>query len=101
MAYRSSVNASTNCTPFRMVHGREQNLPVDIMYPSARETDPATPRCAPEYVEWVRRAPASAHEFARKHLDRSAIRQKHGYDAHAKQCPGFKSGDKVRYYYPP
>ena len=100
MAYRSSVHSSTGCTPFVMVHGREQNLPVDLMFPTAAETGPP-PQCAPEYVEWVRRAIATAHNFARAHLDKSAVRQKRGYDAHAKERPGFAVGDKVRYYYPP
>ena len=83
-----------------MVHGREQNLPVDLMYPTAAETGPA-PQCGPEYVEWVRRAIASAHNFARAHLEKSAIRQKRGYDAHAREQPSYQVGDKVRYYYPP
>ena len=100
MAYRSSVHSSTGCTPFVMVHGQEQNLPVDLMYPTAAETGPA-PMCGPEYVEWVRRAIAAAHNFARAHLEKSAVRQKRGYDAHAREQPGYKVGDKVRYYYPP
>ena len=99
MAYRSSVHASTNCTPYRMLYGREQNLPVDIMYPTGQDTN--VPQCGPEYSEWVRRAISSAHDFARAHLDKSAIRQKRGYDANAKHRPPFKRGDKVRYYYPP
>jgi hypothetical protein len=100
MAYRSSVHSSTGCTPFMMLHGREQNLPVDIMFPTAAETGPP-PGCSPEYVEWVRRALATAHDFARAHLDKSALRQKRGYDAHAKERQGFTPGEKVRYYYPP
>jgi len=99
-AYRSSVHASTGCTPFAMVYGREQNLPVDLMYPTAAETGPQ-PQCGPEYVEWVRRALAASHNFARAHLDKAAVRQKRGYDAHAKERPGFKENEKVRYYYPP
>ena len=100
MAYRSSVHSSTGCTPFMMLHGREQNLPVDVMFPTAAETGPG-PQCGPEYVEWMRRAIATAHEFARAHLDKAALRQKRGYDAHAKERGGFVPGDKVRYYYPP
>lgn len=99
-AYRSTVHSSTGCTPFAMVFGREQNLPVDLMYPTAAETAPET-QCGPQYVEWVRRAIASSHQFARSHLDKAAIRQKRGYDAHAKARPSFNPDDKVRYYYPP
>ena len=100
MAYRSSVHSSTGVTPHAMLYGRELNLPVDIMYPTAAETG-AVPQCGPEYVEWIRRALANAHDFARARLDKSAIRQKRGYDAHAKGRPAFAEGDKVRYYYPP
>ena len=99
-AYRSSPHASTNCTPYAMVFGREMNLPVDLMYPTAVETS-CTPKCGPEYVDWIRQAIASAHQHARSSLDKSAIRQKLGYDAHSKRRPTLKPGDKVRYYYPP
>ena len=100
MAYRSSVHATTGCTPFSMVYGREMTLPVDLMYPSAKDLGDV-PQCGPEYVEWVRRAISSAHMFARSHLKKAAVRQKRGYDSRAKIREPLPVGSLVRYYYPP
>ena len=98
MAYRSSRHETTGCTPFCMVYGRECNLPADIMFPDIKNP---VPQCGPEYVEFIRRALDSAHEFARNHLKHAAIRQKRNYDRRAMERPQFKVGDLVRYYYPP
>jgi transposase InsO family protein len=100
MAYRSAVHASTGCTPFSMMYGREMNLPVDLQFPTNSDFE-GRPDCPSEYVEWVRRSIASAHDFARTHLGRSRARQKKGYDAHTKPKEPYKVGDLVRYYYPP
>ena len=99
MAYRSSVHSSTSCTPQIMVYGRELNLPVDLMFPSAHEED--NPPCGPAYVEYLRKAITTAHDFARDHLQKAAIRQKRGYDAYTRDRPAFKDGDLVRYFYLP
>jgi transposase InsO family protein len=100
MAYRSSQNSSTGCTPYSMVYGRECTMPIDLMYPDPSKTTPA-PACGPEYVNFIRKAIETAHLFARDHLRVAAIRQKRGYDAYAKDRPAFIPGDLVRYYYPP
>ena len=99
MAYRSSVHASTGCSPQIMVYGREMCLPVDLMFPSAHEED--NPPCGPAYVEYLRRAITSAHLFARDHLQKAAQRQKKGYDAYTRDRPAFQDGDLVRYFYLP
>ena len=99
MAYRTSVHASTGCTPQVMVYGREANLPIDLIYSPTNPPD--LPACGPEYVEFIRDAIRTAHEFARDHLRQAAVRQKKGYDAHAKNCAKFEVGDLVRYYYVP
>jgi hypothetical protein len=100
LAYRSSVHASTGTTPNMMVYGREANLPVDLMFPSASSYQGPS-GCSHEYVDWVRRALASAHDMARQHIGKAAIRQKRGYDIRAKTRPPFEVGDLVRYYYLP
>ena len=99
MAYRTSVHASTGCTPQLMVFGREANHPVDLVYPSPDRAEDFS--CSPEYVEFLRRAVRTAHEFARTHLHKAVIRQKRGYDAHARDAPKYKPGQLVRWYYPP
>jgi len=99
-AYRSSVNSSTGCTPYSMVYGREYTMPVDLVYPDPVDS-PAPPACGPEYVSFIRKGIEAAHKFARDHLRVAAVRQKRGYDAHARNRPAFNPGDLVRYYYPP
>ena len=99
MAYRTSVHSSTGCTPHLMVYGHECNLPVDLMFPTY-DPEPLPP-CGPEYVEYLRQAIRTAHGFAQDHLEKAAIRQKMGYDAHAKPRPQFQPGELVRYYYLP
>ena len=99
MAYRTSVHASTGCTPHLMVYGREANHPVDVVYPALNVIEDFS--CPSEYVEYLRRAVRTAHEFARTHLHKAALRQKRGYDAHARAAPEYKSGQLVRWYYPP
>ena len=51
-------------------------------------------------MDFLRRALESAHDLAREHLQKALVRQKRGYDAHAKQQSPYKPGDLVRYYYP-
>ncbi len=99
LAYRTSLHASTGCSPQLMVYGKEANLPVDLIYPTAVKG--YQPSCGPDYVDFIRSAIRTAHEFARDHLQVAATRQKRGYDAHAKTRPAFQPGDLVRYYYPP
>lgn len=100
MAYRSSINTSTGCSPYSMVFGREYTMPIDLMYPDP-DFQKKNPQCGPEYVSYIKRALETAHSFAREHLRVAAQRQKRNYDVHAKERNGFAVGDLVRYYYPP
>ena len=77
LAYRSSVNSSTGCTPHMMVYGREANLPVDLMYDRVPEE---LPGCPQYYVDFLRQGLTAAHSFAREHLQKAASRQKRNYD---------------------
>ena len=40
LAYRTSVQESTGCTPFELVFGRVARLPVDVMYGLPPMTSP-------------------------------------------------------------
>ena len=99
-AYRSSVHASTQCTPNSLVYGKETNLPIDLMIPGSHMSD-IKARNYPDYVQFVRKALQSVHSFARQHMGKALIRQKRNYDVHAKSRSSFKVGDLVRYYYVP
>ena len=78
MAYRSTIQESTGCTPNLLMLGRETNLPVDLMYgvPQSEEM----PSCAVEYVEWVKEASKEAFEIARTNMQKAAIRQEKSYN---------------------
>lgn len=97
-AYNSSVHSSTGITPHAMVYGHEMRLPVDLLFPGP--VGAPLPACGPEYVDLLRRTIGTAHDLARAHLGKALIRQKRGYDAHAKSQAPFVVGDLVRYYYP-
>jgi transposase InsO family protein len=97
-AYRSSVHDSTGCTPFSMLYGREMNLPVDLMFPDrSGRAQKQIERCGPAYVEWIREYLTRAHQFARHHLRKAAIRQKRNYDKRSKFRTKVSVGDLVRY----
>ena len=98
IAYRSSTQESTQCTPNLLMLGREVNLPVDLMF--QRRDDPQNPSCPQAYVEWVKAAMQEAYEFVQGNLKRSAIRQKRLYDR-GKVTRRCKVGDWVWRMIPP
>jgi len=99
-AYRSSVHASTQCTPNSLVYGRETNLPIDLLLPGSHQSDLKAANY-PDYVQFVRKSLQSAHSFARAHMGKALVRQKRNYDVNAKSRSSFKVGDLIRYYYVP
>ena len=99
MAYRSSPQESTGCSPYMLMYGKEMALPVDVMV-GVPGPQSAAYRCPVEYVEWLRQSLQEAHEFARQRLQVAARRQKNQYDARSKPHK-YNVGDYVWYYYPP
>ena len=96
-AYRSSVQESTGCTPNLMLFGRENTMPLDLIFPL---TEDEYPECSHEYVQWVRQAQNIAHEYAREKLKTSALRQRRNYDLRSMKRE-YKKGTWVWYFYPP
>ena len=92
MAYRSSIQESTKCSPNLLMLGREINLPVDLMF--QRRSSPSNPICPIEYVEWVKAASQEAYEYVQDYLKPAAVRQKRLYDR-GKMTPLFEPGDWV------
>ena len=90
MAYRSSQHESTKYTPNRLMLGREVNLPIDIVF--GRPEEEALDET--EYVQRLRERMEEAHRHARKHLQKSSIRQKKNYDRLSSGST-FKRGDAV------
>ena len=98
MAYRASIQESTNCTPNLLFLQHENNMPIDLFV--GQPSDGTEPMCPVEYIEWVRLATQYAFQFVQDNLKLSAARQKLLYD----RCcgsPQFKVGDSVWRYYPP
>ncbi len=99
MAYRSSVQESTQCTPNQMFLGREVNLGIDVMTGQNQEmSDQYT--CEVDYVEWIRQVMQQSYHFASINLNTAAKRQKRQYDIGAKPH-AYHIGQLVWRHYPP
>ena len=98
LAYRSTIQESTKCTPNLLMFGREVRLPVDLIY-EACPFSSENSYCPIEYIEWVRDVMSEAYSLVRKHLGKSAERQKRLYDTNP-QTQTFKRGDSVWVFYP-
>ena len=93
LAYRTTPQESTKVTPFRMMFGREANLPIDLILgrpPSHQGIN----LDSNEYVWELREKMETVFDIARKNLEKSAMHQKRLYD---RKIGGkaFKEGDLV------
>jgi ribosomal protein L21E len=98
MAYRSTVQETSNCTPNLLMFGRETRLPIDIMFASTIQEK--VPNCPCEYVEWVKDSMSLAFENVKLCTNKNALRQKRNYDT-GRELRKFKIGDWVWVHYPP
>jgi hypothetical protein len=99
LAYNSSAHETTGLSPFKMMFGREANLPLDVMF-SPPPRHGARYACAVEYVEWLRQTLQKAHEYARAHCKVAAARQKRNYDTHCRLVR-YEVGQYVWRWVPP
>ncbi|KAK7919250.1 hypothetical protein WMY93_010534 [Mugilogobius chulae] len=97
LAYRSSVQESTSCTPALLMLGRELRTPAEMFFGRPPDT-PATPP-GPEYARRLQDRIETAHTFARDQLQKAGIRQKRNYDLRAKG-KDFNVGDLVWVFSP-
>jgi hypothetical protein len=95
-AYRRTEHQSTGCSPNLMMLGRETSIPLDLIIGAP----PGETPCPIKWVQKVREAQRSAHEFARVQLKKSAASQKRYYDRGRREVM-FKEGDPVMYWYKP
>jgi hypothetical protein len=98
MAYRSTIHDSTKCSPNMLMFGRENTLPVDIMYGDPPCSEGFS--CPSKYVEWLRHSMSDAHKKVAEQLQKAASRQKQSYSKGLKPR-SFIEGDLVWRWYPP
>ena len=98
MAYRSSIQDSTKCTPNLLMLGREVSLPIDVM--SGSHHDKNKHECPSQYVEWLRESMQRSFDIAHETLNTSFQKQKKYYDLKLKPRK-FEIGSQVLRWYPP
>ena len=76
MAYRGAVHVSTGVSPNLLMLGRELEVPLDVITERPLDASPLKT----VYAQAVQKRLASAHDLARRHLNKAAIRQKRNYD---------------------
>lgn len=97
-AYRATVHEATGFSPNRLFLGKENRLPVDLVYGAV--VDDARERyTADEYINKLMMRSVDDFELVRKHLGKAADTRKARYDIGVKQ-EAFAPGAKVWYYCP-
>ena len=91
MAYRSTAQETISISPFKMMMGREVNMPIDILFGGPSEEEP---EFGSDYVLTLQETLKLSHEWARVHLKRGAERQKRYYDLKS-TSHGYSRGDFV------
>ena len=92
-AYRMTPHESTTFTPNMLMLGREVRIPLEIIVGNPINQQDST-KTHGEYVTQLRDRLFKAHEVTRKHLENTATRQKHRYDAKC-NINKFQLGDLV------
>jgi hypothetical protein len=94
MAYRSTRQDSTGCSPNLLMLGREVRTPLDMQFSPGTTGERFS--CHQHYSQWMRGVMRDAHHYARLNLGKSAERQKRSYDVRA-SSRRFEKGDWVYY----
>ena len=92
MAYRSSIHSTTKLSPNKMLLGHEIRLPLSAIIGCPISSKAY--KSNEDYVDDLKETLVSVHEFARKHVKKTANYQKKHYDSNAK-VRKFKKGQCV------
>ena len=95
-AYRSSVQASTQESPFFLLYGSDTRLPTETALSGA--VSPYLVDISDYQTELVRRM-STAWSVAKEQIENAQQRQKKQYDRHAKD-PKIQIGDRVMVHMP-
>ena len=94
-SYRSSLQESTQESPFYLLYGRDPQLPVEeMLVPQERASIEIG-----GYTEEVTKRMSDAWETARQQVQKAQKRQKQNHDRNARPAT-FSSGDRVFVYMP-
>jgi len=97
-AYRASVHASTGFTPNKLMLGRENRMPIDlVMGLPPREANDS--QSVDDFVARQQEIAEESYQLARQHLAQNAQRRKSAYDVRVRKSK-YDIGDWVWYYYP-
>ena len=77
LAYRTSTQESTGCTPFYLMFGREARLPADVMFGLPPNS---SPQQVNQYALDLRARLEGAYQLVRVHMGIQHLRQKTLYD---------------------
>ena len=98
MAYRSTAQESTGCSPNLLMFGHEISSPIDLILGNPQGT--SNPTCPVAYVEWLKNVLSETYDFVHENLKRAALKQKKYYDRGLKPRQ-FSEDDYVWRWYPP
>ncbi|UYV77524.1 K02A2.6-like [Cordylochernes scorpioides] len=91
-AYNTAKQESTGFTPFFLVHGREAETPLDVLFPKLLPEDD-------DFIQTLGARAEEARKLARIHSMRSQDSKKHRYDAHHRNII-YQPGDLVWIFIP-
>jgi hypothetical protein len=98
-AYRASVHETTQFTPNRLIFGRENRMPADVVLGDLDTSEAELPSCMDEYAANIIERQRADYALVREHLGESAIRRKEQYDIRVRPKE-FVPGQLVWYHYP-
>jgi hypothetical protein len=90
-AYRTSVHASTGCTPFFLLHGVDARFPVDVSIDSSL----SSPLPVQEYIKSLSANLKTAYNLVRDKIRKAQQSQAYWYNKKAKPEPSYEIGDLV------
>ena len=96
-AYRASVHESTQFSPNRLMFGRENRLPVDLVF--SEMSQPPEEGSISDFATEVRERQQADFKMVREHLGQAAKRRKDRYDDNV-HFRVFQPGQLVWYFYP-
>lgn len=93
LAYNTAVHASTGYTPFFLTHGREANLPADVILGPTPQASPTTPSTM-SYARKLTTSLRTAFKEVRQNTRLAGQKQKLAYDAKVSHR-AYQEGDRV------